>query len=94
MLTIRDAQLAALAASRGGAASQPCPLAVHWVEVELVGEDDRPVPGARFRLRDGAGAVVAEASLDGDGCARVEGLRPGRYEVQFPELDEEAWEAL
>jgi hypothetical protein len=86
--------MAAMGAARGGAPVQPCPLAIHWLEVELVGENDKPVPSERFRVRDASGAIVAEGALDGQGVARVEGLRAGAYEVQFPNLDEEAWEPI
>jgi hypothetical protein len=64
-----------------------------WIEIELVGEDDKPIPGARYRvmLPDGS---VDEGSLDGDGFARVEGFVAGTCKVCFPELDEEAWEFI
>jgi hypothetical protein len=92
MLIIRREQMDALAArSRGGDAVQPCPLQATWIEVELVGEDGRPIAGERYRLVAPDGAV-REGTLDDRGMARVEGVRAGSCEVTFPDLDGEAWE--
>ena len=62
-----------------------------WIEIELVDEDDNPVPGERYRveLPDGS---IAEGSLDENGFKRIEGIEPGSCKVSFPNLDEEAWE--
>jgi type VI secretion system secreted protein VgrG len=62
-----------------------------WIEIELVGEDDKPIPGARYRmtLPDGS---VDEGTLDGKGFVRVVGFEPGSCEVTFPDLDQDAWE--
>jgi hypothetical protein len=64
-----------------------------WVEIELVGEDDKPLPGERYRitLPDDS---VAEGTLDEKGFARVAGFEPGGCKVTFPDLDEEAWEKV
>ena len=64
-----------------------------WIEIELVGEDDKPIPGIRYRvtLPD---ETVAEGSLDEKGFARVESFEPGPCKVTFPDLDEEAWEKI
>jgi hypothetical protein len=61
-----------------------------WIEIELVGEDDSPVGGERFRLvlPDGS---TREGILDPMGRARIEGIDPGTCKVSFPNLDEEAW---
>jgi type VI secretion system secreted protein VgrG len=70
---------------------QPDPAKTSFVEIELVDEDGKPVPGERYRitLPDGR---VAEGSLDGKGKARVEGIDPGSCKVTFPRLDKDAWE--
>lgn len=64
-----------------------------WVEIELVGEDDEPIPGARYRVTLPGGAV-REGELDEDGRARLDGVPPGACRVSFPELDERAWEPV
>ena len=62
-----------------------------WIEIELVGEDDEPIPGEKYRitLPDG---TVAEGTLDEKGFARVEGFDKGTCKVTFPDLDKGAWE--
>lgn len=64
-----------------------------WIEIELVGEDDKPIPGEKYRvtLPDGS---VDEGTLDQNGWARVEGFEKGECEVTFPDLDQEAWEFI
>jgi hypothetical protein len=62
-----------------------------WIEVELVDEDNQPVPGVRYRITL-PDESVAEGSLDDKGKARVEGFEPGSCKVTFPDLDKDAWE--
>jgi hypothetical protein len=79
-----------------GTVAQPCPVvpqpAPHWLEIELVGDDDKPIPFAAYivKLPDGN---VAKGYLDKEGFARFPGIVPGGpCKVCFPELDSEAWE--
>ena len=62
-----------------------------WIEIELVDEEDNPVPGEAYRigLPDGS---VAEGTLDEKGFARIEGIEPGACSITFPNLDQDAWE--
>jgi hypothetical protein len=64
-----------------------------WIEIELVGEDDEPIPGEKYRitLPDDS---VAEGTLDEKGFTRVEGFEKGTCKVCFPAIDEEAWEKI
>jgi len=64
-----------------------------WIEIELVGEDNEPIPGEKYRitLPDDS---VAEGTLDEKGLARVEGFEKGTCKVCFPDLDKEAWEKI
>ncbi len=65
---------------------------LHWIEIELVGEDDEPISGEKYKitLPDGS---VASGTLDQKGCARVEGIKDaGDCQITFPDLDKEAWE--
>lgn len=64
-----------------------------WIEIELVGEDDKPIPGEKYRvtLPDG---TVDEGTLDEKGWARIEGFDEGDCKITFPDLDKEAWEFL
>jgi len=72
-----------------GSATQSCPLV--WIEIELVDEENQPVPGEQYRIELPDGSVV-EGSLDSQGKARRDGIPPGNCKVTFPNLDKEAWE--
>jgi hypothetical protein len=81
-----------------GSPVQPCPAGsestlspVHWIEIELVGEDDSPVGWEEYavELPDG---TRAEGFLDRDGFARIENIQqPGACRISFPRLDQDAW---
>ncbi len=64
-----------------------------WIEIELVGEDDQPIPGEKYKiiLPDD---TVAQGTLDQHGWARVEGFEAGECQVSFPNLDKDAWEFI
>ncbi len=64
-----------------------------WIEIELVGEDDEPIAGEKYRitLPDG---TVDEGTLDTNGWARVQGIDPSTCEISFPDLDRDAWEFI
>ena len=61
-----------------------------WIEVQLVGEDDKPIPYEKYAIILPGGAVRT-GTLDEDGRARVEGIPSGTCTVSFPDLDQEAW---
>ena len=60
-----------------------------WIEVELVGEDGKPIPGERYKITLPDGKTAAEGTLDQKGFVRVEGFEPGQCKVTFPDLDKE-----
>ena len=62
-----------------------------WIEIELVGEDDKPIVGEKYQitLPDGK---VAEGTLDQKGWVRLEGFEKGDCQITFPNLDQDAWE--
>jgi len=62
-----------------------------WVEVKLVDEEEKPVPGEKYRITLPDGQTLAEGTLDEKGFARVENIDPGNCKITFPELDREAW---
>ena len=63
-----------------------------WIEIELLDEDDNPVPGKRYEVTLPDGQTLASGTLDEKGFARVEGIDPGQCQITFPELHKEAWE--
>lgn len=68
----------------------PRPPKRTWIEVQLIGEDNQPIPGVRYRIERPDGSV-SEGRLNADGLARVDDLDPGLCNVTFPDLDEGAW---
>lgn len=65
--------------------------AVHWVEIELLGDDGRPVPGESYEIRLPNGGFD-RGELDENGCARVEDIpTSGPCRISFPRLDRDAW---
>jgi hypothetical protein len=79
-----------------GAPIQPCaattPPPKYWVEIEMVGEDDKPIPFTQFKLTPPSGNNI-KGYLDQNGWARVDGLTGGgACQISFPDLDKDAWD--
>ena len=64
-----------------------------WIEIELLDEEDTPVPSVKYEIELPDGSL-AKGSLDGEGFARVDGIKPGECKVCFPEYDKDAWSKL
>jgi hypothetical protein len=64
-----------------------------WIEIVLVGEDDKPIPGEAYRIELPDGSTQ-DGWLDGKGFARVDGIDPGNCQVTFPRLDKDAWKRI
>jgi hypothetical protein len=64
-----------------------------WIEIELVGEDDKPMAGEKYRiiLPDN---TTDEGTLNQKGLVRIEGFNPGMCQVTFPDLDADLWEEI
>jgi hypothetical protein len=70
----------------------PPVVRTHYVEIELVGEDDVPIPGARYRVELPNGTVRQGRTNDA-GAARIEDIpRAGSCKISFPDLDADAWQ--
>jgi type VI secretion system secreted protein VgrG len=65
-----------------------------WIEIEMIDENDDPVPGERYEITMPDGQSVSSGTLDTDGKAKVTGIDPGTCKVRFPNLDKEAWEKI
>lgn len=62
-----------------------------WIEIELVDDEGKPIPGEKYRVTLPDGSTLAEGTLDEKGQARVESLDPGSCKVSFPDLDKDSW---
>ena len=63
-----------------------------WVEFQLLGEDNQPMPGERYELTLPSGAVQ-EGRLDARGLVRVDDIdESGDCKFTLPDLDRDAWE--
>jgi len=65
-----------------------------WIEVALVGEDDRPIPHVRFEVATVDKSTVIRGKLDENGIGRIEKIKPVNYMISFPEFDKDAWEPI
>jgi type VI secretion system secreted protein VgrG len=63
-----------------------------WIEIELVDEEDNPVPRQRYKVTLPDGKTVAEGTLNEKGYAKISGIDPGSCKITFPNLDKDAWE--
>lgn len=63
----------------------------HWIEIELIDESDKPVPGEKYEIELPDGRVRS-GMLDGEGHARLRLEEAGNCKISFPRLDAEAWE--
>ena len=73
---------------------QACPLGPKsWIEIRMIGEDDKPLANEAYRIQLADGQL-REGQLDAQGAVRLEGIDPGTCLVTFPDLDQEAWEAV
>ena len=64
----------------------------HFIEIALVDETGKPVPGAAVQIKLPDGATVASGTTDEKGCYKVTHIDPGNCEIAFPDLDDKAWE--
>lgn len=86
-----------------GSAVQPCsqqttttttPKPVHWIEIQLLGADNRPVTWEEYEITLPSGAKV-RGYVDGQGRARVNNIPDaGTCQITFPRLDKDAWAPL
>lgn len=66
------------------------PSVTHWIEVTLLGQDDKPIPEQRVRLTVPTGEIYTGV-LDSAGRYRKEDLSPGVCTIAFPDLDGDVW---
>ncbi|MFN0100770.1 MAG: hypothetical protein ACKV2U_01640 [Bryobacteraceae bacterium] len=78
---------------------QKCPLhapaaETHWIEIELIGEDDGPIPWEEYVVELPSGRHI-RGFLDERGVGRLERLEEtGTCRVSFPKIDRDAWREM
>jgi hypothetical protein len=66
--------------------------ALHWIEIQVVGEDDEAIAGIECEITLPSGKHVRRTT-DRLGLVRIEGITtPGQCSLTFPRLDASAWE--
>ena len=94
MLTLRDSQLRAMGDARPNQSLiQCCTDDPHWIEFQLVDQDNQPVPGEPFRVRLPDQSLVT-GTLDNEGKVRFERLIAGQATICFTGMDEKEWRPL
>lgn len=74
-----------------GSAIEACKNAPsEWLEIELVDDDDLPIPFVEYRVVQPDGKAVT-GYLDQEGFARLDGIPGGMCQVTFTELDGPEW---
>ena len=61
-----------------------------WIEVQLVGEDGKPIAGETCAIMLPGGRIVTRTTGQ-DGVVRLEGIAPGTCRISFPRLDHDLW---
>lgn len=62
----------------------------HWVEIELLDQAGKPVPGEQYQIELPDGSTT-EGTLDSQGQAKVDGIDPGNCKISFPNIDKKSW---
>ncbi len=87
----RETKSTVVAGGATGASAGVAATTTSWIEIELLGEDGKPIGGERYEITLPDGRTVVEGRLDGAGLGRAAGFEKGTCLVRFPDLDREAW---
>jgi hypothetical protein len=77
-----------------GESVQGCPeQKKHWIEVQLIGEDDRGIGDAACHVT-GPDGILRKTKTDSAGLVRIDNLPAGNCEIRFPHLDRDVWDLV
>lgn len=65
----------------------------HFITIELIGENGEPIPNELCRITTSDGTVI-ERETDSAGKVHEYGIVEGDCEIEFPDLDKDAWEPV
>lgn len=77
-------------AQAGGADDVTSRKKTTWIEIELIDENNKPVPEEQYRIEMPDGSIE-DGFLDAQGRAYIDGLEPGTCKVSFPKIDGNEW---
>ena len=63
----------------------------HWIEIELLDEDGKPIAGEPYQITLPDGTTIADGTTNDKGRARVDNIDPGSCKITFPNLDQDVW---
>jgi len=58
-----------------------------YIEIELVDEEDNPIPNLSYRITAPNGEIISEGKLDENGSTRIENIPQGECDISFPGSD-------
>ena len=94
MLTVRDSQMEKLGDSNP---NQPvvkaCANNPHWIEFQLVDQDNNPVPGEPYKVRLPDKSIFT-GTLNNEGKVRFDCIIAGQASISFTGLDKPEWWGL
>ena len=62
-----------------------------WIEIEVVGEDDKPISGVAFEIELPDGKI-ASGTTNQKGVGRLESIPEGSCKISLHKFDHDAWE--
>ena len=93
-LKLRDEQIQKMAAVSGGQRQiLTCADGDDWIEICLLDDDGRPIPGEAYEIQLPDWSIHTGV-LDSEGCARYDHIATGTCAITFPKLDGREWRPL
>jgi len=78
----------------GGVTEDSDLIKLNWILIDLLGEDDKPIPDEKYKLEMPDG-TVKESSLDESGRGFIYDIeKKGECKISFPDIDKDAWEKI
>jgi hypothetical protein len=74
-----------------GSGDPVLPCQRHWIEIQLLDDNDNPIGGENYRIT-GPDGQDHTGTLDDNGLARVDDLPAGSCKVTFPDRDGQVWD--
>ncbi len=82
--------VAKVAAGARDAASSLGSAASTWIEIQMNDRAGFGVANTKFKLETTDGQII-HGVTDGNGLARVEGIKPGNHKITFPDLPQDGF---